>query len=278
MTDHSEIEIRDTAFLTCTLRSYEEELSKDIFAKLWVDERQNIWIKKYLDLLSYEEVWTHCFRNRYFLETIEHLAKAGKIKTLINFGCGLSMYPYLIDEKLEYIEIDTPQLIDYKKAHIENWQSEGILPQRDVHHIGVDFNEEYQEKLAKLIGEITQGKPSFILIEGVLFFLTQELIKGLFDFFDSVQTSGSYIGSVSFQDIIAEKPGYKKLISFMKLVVPGSDESNYQTLPDSFYTSRKNYRLIDHQDYFTMSKKHDHLIRLAEDEILNENFYLLEKR
>lgn len=53
--------------------------------------------------------------------------------------------------------------------------------------------------------------------------------------------------------------------------------SDYQTVQDEFYQRRGNYSLMDHQDYFSLSKTYNHKIRLQKELILNENFYLLQK-
>ena len=58
----------------------------------------------------------------------------------------------------------------------------------------------------------------------------------------------------------------KKLPPFFKL-----------TIDDEYYGSMKDYELIDHQDYFSLSKEYGNEIRLVKELKLNENFYLLQK-
>ena len=59
--------------------------------------------------------------------------------------------------------------------------------------------------------------------------------------------------------------------------VSKTSESACQTVEDNYYSRQKGYKLIDHQDYFSLSKKYGNKIRQAKALILNENFYLLKK-
>lgn len=277
MDQQENIEIHETAFLISTLRSLNEALSHDYYAKLWRHPKSDIWIKKYLEQVSSEEINTHCLRNRYFLDTIKKLVEENEIEVLINFGCGFSMYPFLLDERLIHIEIDKPEIIDYKKAKIKNWQKIKTLPKRKLHFISVDFGEDFKKALLSQISSIKNNKPCFILIEGVLFFLDREETDQLFDFFNAIQNPGDFIGSVSFQDILKDSVAFKKLLNFLNQIVSKTKASDYQTIDDGYYQSQPAYQLIDHQDYFSLSKTYGNLIRLDKEEILNENFYLLKK-
>ncbi|MBO3100022.1 class I SAM-dependent methyltransferase [Gelidibacter pelagius] len=277
MEKEKNIEIHETAFLTSTLRSLNEDLSQDYFAKLWRNPKSDIWIEKYLDRVSSEEINIHCLRNRYFLDTIKKLVDDNNVEVLINFGCGFSMYPFLLDERLVHIEIDKPEIIDYKKSKLTDWQNSDTLPKRNIHFIAVDFSEDYKHDLLTQIFSIKNNKPCFILIEGVLFFLDREETDKLFDFFDTIQKPGDFIGSVSFQDTLKESLAFRKLLDLLNQIVSNTKESDYQTIEDDYYRSQPAYQLIDHQDYFSLSAKYGNVIKLNKEEILNENFYLLKK-
>lgn len=271
------IKIHETAFVTSAFRAFDENLSQDNFAKLWQNPKTEQWIEKYLEKVSSEETFTHCLRNRYFLDKIKYLVENQEVEVLINFGSGFSMYPFLLNDKLINIEIDKPEIVDYKKGKIKKWQKENILPKRNIHFIGVDFSESYKEDLLSKINSITDNKSSFILVEGVLFFLDKEETDKLFDFFNILQNSEDYIGSASFQETIKETIAFKNLLNFFNQSVSKTNANDYQTIPDEYYSSNKNYRLIDHQDYFSLSKKYGNRINQDKELILNENFYLLKK-
>lgn len=271
------ITIHETAFVTSTFRAFDENLSQDKFAKLWHNPKTKKWIQEYLQEVSSEEIYTHCLRNRYFLDEIKELLAKQEIEVMINFGSGFSMYPFLLHEELIHIEIDKPEIVGYKREQIKNWQRKEVLPQRNIHFIGVDFSEDYKKDLLPKIRSIKTNKPCFILVEGVLFFLNREETDNLFDFFNLIQDRKDYIGSASFQETLKETLAFKNLMHFFNKKVSKTSESDYQTIQDEYYQGRKNYELIDHQDYFSLSEKYGNEIRQRKELILNENFYLLKK-
>ncbi|MEE4000924.1 class I SAM-dependent methyltransferase [Tenacibaculum sp. FZY0031] len=268
-----DIEIHETAFVTSTFRSLNEDLSKDVYAKLWNNSRTDILVKKYLDQVCLEEVSAHCLRNRFFLEEIERC----KPEVLINFGSGFSMYPFLLDESIINIEIDKKEIVDYKKGKINEFERQEKLPKRTIHFIGVDFSEDYVEDLLKRIKTIKKNKTSFVLIEGVLFFLSRKDTDKLFDFFSVLQGKGDYIGSASFQKELKKSEGFKKLLDFCNEEMVKTEASDWQTIEAAFYSESKSYELINHQDYFSLSQKYNNEVKLEKDVILNENFYILKK-
>ncbi|WP_459210362.1 class I SAM-dependent methyltransferase [Aquimarina rhabdastrellae] len=276
--EEKNIEIHETAFVTSSFRAFDEKLSQDTFSKLWHNSKTEKWIEEYLSQVSSEETYTHCLRNRYFLEAIKELVAQEKIEVLINFGSGFSMYPFLLNENLLHIEIDKPEIVEYKKKKLEQWQKNKELPKRDIRFIGVDFSTNYKDTLLQEITSIVTSKPSFILIEGVLFFLDKEETDRLFNFFDLIQHKGDYVGSASFPDTLKETVAFKNLISFFNKKVAKTNENDFQTIEDEYYQTIKNYKLIDHQDYFSLSAKYNNAVKQGKELILNENFYILKKQ
>lgn len=277
MDKENHINIHETAFVTSTFRALDEKLSHDRYAKLWNNPKTKQWITEYLNQVSSEEIYAHCLRNRYFLDLINKLWSTKKIDVLVNFGSGFSMYPFLLDNSLVHIEIDKPEIINYKHEKVKTWQKQHKLPKRTVHFIGVDFTKDYTDTLLTAINPIIANKSSFILIEGVLFFLNRKETDALFGFFDRIQNKGDYIGSASFQDTLKDTSGYKKLLEFFEKKVSKSKGSIYQTIQDDYYHSIENYKLIDHQDFFSLSKTYGHIIKEPHSSVINENFYLLKK-
>ena len=192
------IKIHETAFVTSMFRALNENLSQDFHAKLWNDPNAEQWMNDYLEQVSSEEVSTHCLRNRYFLETVKNAIEERNVDVLINFGSGFSMYPFLLSDKLTNIEIDKPEIVNFKKNQVAKWIEVGKLPKRDLHFIGVDFSSNYEDELFSKINDIKGNRTSFILIEGVLFFLDRRETDRIFNFFSSLQCNGGYVGSASF--------------------------------------------------------------------------------
>ncbi len=266
------IAIHETAFMTSIYREKHQDISKDPYAYLWSHPKTEVWIRNIAKEVSPYEAVLHSLRNRYFLETIKHLFLSDKIKVLINFGAGFSMYPYALPEGLIHIEIDQPNVISYKKEKVSIWETDKTVPKRNIHYIATDFNTAYEEQLLSKIEAIQKNMPSFILIEGVLFFLSRKDTDRLFHFFSHLQQTGGYVGSVSFQDTIETTPAFNRLLDFFNRRLQGF---SYQTIPDTYYKNLKSYRLIDHQDAHSLQSTYATSQKIPKD-ILNEHMYLLQ--
>lgn len=107
------IEIFETAFVTADFRAHDTSLSKDIYAHLWSTKRTKEYKNEYVNSVSKYEPLAHCLRNRFFLDKIKILHTKKDIEILINFGCGFSMYPFLLPKNLLHIEIDMPNSISF---------------------------------------------------------------------------------------------------------------------------------------------------------------------
>ncbi|MDO1501050.1 class I SAM-dependent methyltransferase [Winogradskyella maritima] len=272
------VKVSDTAFVTCSFRSKNDNLSQDRYAKLWTNERAETILEDYLENVSTEEVSTHCIRNRYFLETLAKLVEQEKIDLLINFGAGFSMYPFLLPDTIEHIEIDKPEVVDYKSEQVKQWMENGTLPKRHITSIPVDFSTDYQAELISTIESLKQNRRCFILIEGVLFFLNREQTDGLFHLFSEVQAHGDYVGSVSYKEDVKATDAYKRLIAYANKGVDDASDDGFQTIPNSYYLNLKDYDLLEQEDYYSCSKLYHHNTQSKPTDILNEQFYVLKRK
>lgn len=272
------IKIHETAFVTATFRATHEELSKDKYSKYWRNPRTDEWIEKFTQNVSNFEAFTHSLRNRFFYETIKNLIVHKEIEVLINLGCGFSMYPFLFEKEIINIEIDQEEIIEYKKNKIEELIEDGKLPSRKIHYIAHDFNAQ-EKDLAIELKSIVKDKPSFVLLEGLIFFLSEKVTNELMDLISTVQIRGSYLGSVSYLKEIEETKCFQSLIDFFSKELSTNTKFEYLTLPTSYYKSLSSYDLIKQEDYISLSNKFCP-IEAVENEnlILNENMYILKKQ
>lgn len=272
------IAIHETAFVTSAFRAADKDLSKDMYAHLWPGEITEKHAEDYAGKVSEHEPFAHCLRNRYFFETLQDLVAINEIEYLINFGCGFSMYPFILSKNLKHIEVDKSDVIAFKKDRISNWMTQEILPYREIHYIAADFNNENFDELRTKITTILKGASSFILIEGVLFFLGKDDTLRLFNLFNSIQQPNDYIGSVSFRPRLEQTMVFQKLISFVEGNLDKNAQFNYQTIPDEYYSTLENYSLTDHQHTLNLARKYAPDTNIEPSEVLNEHMYILKKR
>ena len=271
------IAIYETAFVTADFRAMHSTLSKDIHAHLWPTERTQAYRKEYVAGVSSYEPLAHCLRNRFFLDTIAQLYAEDKIALLINFGCGFSMYPFLLPKGLEHIEIDMPNAIAFKKEKVKNWQKKGTLPERTVHFIAADFNTDYASDVKEKILEIKGNNSCFILLEGVLFFIDVQDTKVLFQLFEELQNGNDYLGSVSFPKETEASKAFRRLSKFTSKRLDANEKFEYQIVGDDFYSGLTAYTLIAHEHTLSLASKYALDIQPNADDVLNEHMYILKK-
>jgi len=272
------ISIFETAFVTADFRALDVALSKDTYAHLWPTKRTQEYRKEYVAEVSDHEPFAHCLRNRFFLDAVAQLYQKGEIAILINFGCGFSMYPFLLPQSLEHIEIDMPNSIAFKKEKIRHWQEKGILPPRKVSFLAADFNTDYATDLKQKILMIKGNKKCFILLEGVLFFIDGRDTQVLFQLFRELQHSNEYIGSVSFPKETEQSMVFEKLSKFASKRLNANEKFEYQTIEDDFYEHPPGYDLIEHQHTLSLATSYVSTIQPDAQEVLNEHLYILKKK
>ncbi len=118
---------------------------------------------------------------------------------------------------------------------------------------------------------------TFILLEGVLFFISEADRDRLFTLFSELQRPGDLLGSVSFRPQLEKSEVFLKLKAFVEGNLSKNQQFNYLTVADEFYESLSCYRLKDHQDTFSLNQNYQPEYRLPREEVLNEHMYLLEK-
>ncbi|WP_103071942.1 class I SAM-dependent methyltransferase [Aquimarina sediminis] len=271
------MQIHETAFITSMYRSYHEDISKDLYAKLWNNPKTNSLIPSILKNVSKDEAILHSLRNRFFYERVKSFFDKNDGGTFINFGSGFSMYQFQINKNVTTIEIDKKDIINYKKEKIDKWITQGKLPFRKILYTSIDFNILTEREIIKILLPLLQNKPTFILIEGVLFFLNRDTTNKLFRIFRRIQSPGDLVGSVSYLPEIETTEVYQRLLRYFNANNDVGDSFNHQTIPTSYYQNTEGYLLKEHIDEFQLSQIYTSNSAItSKSSILNENMYLLE--
>jgi len=272
------MQIHETAFVVSTYRSHYETVSKDEYAKLWNNPATDALIPDILNSVSEYEAILHSLRNRFFYEQMNSFFQKNNGGTLINFGAGFSMYQFSFTNNVSTIEIDKKEIMDYKKEKVDRWTKEGKLPKRDIQYLAIDFNQNSIVEMVDSLRTTIKQEPTFILIEGVFFFLDRKTTNKLFNVFTALQKPGDLVGCVTYLPEVENTLVYNRLLHYFDSNNNTNDSFNHQTIPHTYFQNINNYKIKEKTDEFELSKIYvtDSGVQ-DKSEILNETMYVMER-
>jgi O-methyltransferase involved in polyketide biosynthesis len=260
-----ESNVEDTAFLTVVARDKYKEISKDIFAKYWyVDNPKAINVyNKYKEVSGEFDVKCISLRNQFFLNELNKYFTENSDCMLINIGAGFSSYAYLINN-VKVIEIDSPNIIKYKQKIIKKYNLE-----KRIEFYSIDLN--IKEELIKLKEylKFKISKKSFILMEGLIYYLNPEIISELISICREVQIKGSVLGIVYLPEKDKKSPLFNKFkdsFNNIKLVFQKA----------TYYSSLEGYNLI--KDFSYKDLFSDYRLDWYSRKYFCENMVILERK
>jgi len=196
MTETIQHDVSGTAFVVNYSRSRMEKISQDHFAHLWVTRESIALWKELAENVYPNDDLNLSLRNCFYLRHLQQFLDKNKYLTpiAVNIASGFTSYPFLIDENYTFLEFDLPAIMEYKKKTVTRWMREKKLPGRSVQYVPIDLNDAEQrcvmkEKLKRAIGK----SPSFVILEGVTYYLRKDVLLDLISILGEVQTRGSII-------------------------------------------------------------------------------------
>ncbi len=271
--------VHDSALIVNAYRARQFPLSGDPYATLWVTKESEIWADEYAEKVGQTEILVHALRHRFFLKSLQQFLHKNPDGVFINIGAGFTNYPYLIDANIPCCEVDREVNVFFKQHKLAEFEQSVQLPKRNIHFLITDNlnNLESISHLALSLKEWVNHRPSFVLFEGVFFYLTFEAIKHFFKALVTLQQSGDRIGITCFRPEECNKLMFQRLVNYchrdyqMRNFVP-------TTIAPQFYQQLDNYHLLQHHNYYQLADQYQSSETLSNpDEVLEEDVYLLEK-
>ncbi len=268
-----------SAHVVNCFRAKYTNISLDNFAHLWVAKPTERLANRYLQEVGESEDIAHCLRHRFFLERLREFSIQATKGVFINIGAGFTNYPYLLNTPIPSCEVDKPNLVESKQQRIQKLQSSHQLPERDILFIPTkDLNKSSENK--KLFDSLSQwidSRQSFVLMEGLLYWLSQDSVNSLFKHLQQTQTTGSLLALNAFKPSEASKEMFHRLRKFSEKGY-GIGNLSPNTLSETFHENLLGYKLIDRANYINLSKQLDEVKELEnKDSVLEEDCYLLRK-
>lgn len=205
--------ITDTAFLVCESRARRSDLSRDPYARDWIapDRREStrkLWEDYCSEVYPYDALEIS-IRNRFWLDRMQESADAHGRLLLVNLGAGLTSYSFLVPTT-KSVEIDHPSLIEYKRGRIEELTEQGTLPGTTPSLLGMDLDDPRTlERLGELLAREVGSQTTFVLLEGVTYYLSCDSLRRIFDTLRNLQSPGSLLGVDFWTPSVAESPVFR---------------------------------------------------------------------
>lgn len=269
--------ISESAFLVNESRARRVGLSKDRYASLWVTEStRRLWDDFTSEVYPHDEIELG-LRNRFFLERLGSFVESHSAPAFINIGAGFTSYPFLIDKQIPCVEVDYPHVAAFKRSRVEQMTADGILPPRRVEFAACDLTSLEDRRALALTLKEYAGTPTFILMEGLTYYLSRDLLEELLGMTRAVQIDGSALAFDFWEPENAYSPVFLRFEKFFAKRF-GVKESKYNFVDQGFVASIEGYRVAEIRSIQELETLFSDTRALQDPaEILPESYALLTK-
>ena len=268
--------ISKTAFLANESKARRVDISKDVYAHLWVsDETRKVWESFTSRVYPYDDVEL-AVRNRFFLERMTAFCGRASHPIIVNIGAGFTSYPFLLPDTCECVEVDLEHVIGYKREKITRWTNEKELPDRLISFIAIDLTSQsgrahLKEELAAKIAR----RPSFILLEGLTYYLPMGVLINLLGIFSAVQEPESVVAFDFWEPKISEHPVF---LMFKEFWEEYFGVAKYNLFDVEFLESIEGYNIAELTNVQEQEKVFSENPELLDyNKILPENYTVLKR-
>ncbi|MEO5359478.1 MAG: class I SAM-dependent methyltransferase [Nitrospirota bacterium] len=190
MADTADVSV--TAFIVNESRARFEELSGDIYAKLWVtEETKRLWESFATEVYPYDHI-NLSLRHRFFLDHLRAFISENNNPLIVNVAAGFTSYPFLLAPNCRCIETDYAHIINYKKQNILKWQQDGVLPVRRTEFYPLDLDS-VTERSSFGRSLDCEDCPAIVIMEGLVYYLSLDTLNSLFELYAATLPKGSLV-------------------------------------------------------------------------------------
>ena len=167
--------VSDTALMVCACRALENDrhdgLVRDRFASKLAGEK-GMAIARSDSGFEWMCLGTGV-RSRFIDDLVDELVRERGIRTVVNLGAGLDTRPWRMDlpAALRWIEVDFPDMLNYKAARLE-----GEQPRCALERIPADLSVPADRSR---VFDAAGSQPALMITEGLLMYLPRTVVNSL---------------------------------------------------------------------------------------------------
>jgi O-methyltransferase involved in polyketide biosynthesis len=184
-----------TALLTAAARARHPVLSGDRYAAAWVAPHAaqvEELRREYAREVCAGEDAGLAVRCRFFLHALREMAAEHPALAYVGLGAGFTSYPLLTTRPVRALEVDLAPVMALKRARLAELAALGAAPRRRVAMRAADLARPTDRAgLRRRLARALSGRPSFVLLEGVSYYLPRPALHDLLDAIRAAQAPGS---------------------------------------------------------------------------------------
>lgn len=257
-------------------------ICKDAIAQYWIPENkrasvETLW-QKYSDKVYPYDHLELGIRTNYFLELLKNEVLKYPNLIFINIGAGFTSYQYLIEHNITTIELDSKDIINAKKNRVESLVARGEIKKKLTHYIECDLSvDEDRLKAFEKINAIVADSPTFILCEGLFYYLSISNVEELIKDINQIQKTKNALAFDYWTPSLKNKVFYQSMIDFYKVEM-GVQEQGI-TLFHIDDLNLIDYTIEERTDVYEQEKKviNEFILNENKDQCLDENYIILRK-
>lgn len=272
-------DVSGTAFLVNYSRSKMVDISRDIYAQLWVTtEAVSLWDNFAKNVYPNDDI-NLSLRNRFFLELLQKFIVENADPIFINIAAGFTNYPFLVDGNCRFAEFDLPNIVELKRTRVVRFIENKKLPRRDVKYFPVDLNNKGQRaEMGERLREVIGNSPSFVAMEGLTYYLGKEVLDDIFRILREVQKKGSIVAFDHWKPDALEYSAMVRLKSYLDRRF-GCQGQDWNLFDDEYIKAIKDYTEILSTDISKLELQYSKTRRLqGRDNMVPDNYSVIRRQ
>ncbi len=202
--------LESTAYWTASVRALESQRADRLFDDPWAATLAGPEGAAWMENRSPDSVIPIILRTRFFDDFLERITRQENIRQVVLLAAGLDTRAFRLNwpEQTRLFELDQPDVLAHKEAALQSIRGEACCQRQTI---AVDLTANWPEALLK--NGFDSQTASLWLLEGFLFYLTNEAITLLLDTVTRLAAPTSWLGFDIVNSVTLTSPLTQKWIA-----------------------------------------------------------------
>ncbi len=202
--------LESTAYWTASVRALESQRADRLFDDPWAATLAEPEGAAWMENRSPDSVIPIILRTRFFDDFLERITRQENIRQVVLLAAGLDTRAFRLNwpEQTRLFELDQPDVLAHKEAALQSIRGEACCQRQTI---AVDLTANWPEALLK--NGFDSQTASLWLLEGFLFYLTNEAITLLLDTVTRLAAPTSWLGFDIVNSVTLTSPLTQKWIA-----------------------------------------------------------------